>query len=191
MPINGKYAVPLSTADGVDLLKSDLVSYEKCVADNVQININANQFSALTSFVFNVGCGNFKSSTLLKRLNEGKIQAASEEILRWNRGGGSVLPGLVRRRQAEKDLFCTGGVCQASSTSCTGIVTATSLKIRSLASSSSTSVGTLGKGQSVSILGRMVGENINGNSNWFKITDGYISAYYITLTESGPTWCAK
>ncbi len=189
--MNGKYSVPLSLANGQALLKSDLVSYEKCVATNVKVNINANQFSALTSFVFNLGCGNFKSSTLLTRLNAGNIKAASDEILLWNKAGGKVLSGLVKRRAAEKTLFCTGGVCQAASTTCTGSVTATSLFIRSGATSTSTSAGSLTNRQSVTILGRVAGQNVNGNSNWFKISKGYVSAYYIKITKSGPAWCAK
>lgn len=173
------------------LLKSDLTSYEKCVATNVKMNINANQFSALTSFVFNLGCGNFKSSTLLTRLNAGNVKAASDEILLWNKAGGKVLAGLVKRREAEKTLFCSGGVCQTISTTCTGSITATTLFIRSAATSTSASVASLTNGQSVTILGRAVGQNINGNSNWFKISKGYVSAYYIKITKSGPTWCAK
>ncbi|XP_037029278.1 uncharacterized protein LOC119069325 [Bradysia coprophila] len=191
VPINGKYPVPLSAANGLALLKSDLVSYEKCVASNVKVNINANQFSALTSFVFNLGCGNFKSSTLLSRLNAGNVKGASEQFPVWVKAGNKVLPGLVKRREAERTLFCTGGVCAATSTTCTGSVTATSLFIRASASSTSASVGSLTKGQSVTILGRVAGQSISGNSNWFKISKGYVSAYYINITKSGPTWCQK
>lgn len=191
IPINGLYPVPLSLAHGEALLKSDVQSYEKCVADNVKANINANQFSALTSWVFNLGCGSLRSSDMLYVLNAGDVQAASEELIRWNKAGGVVLPGLVRRREAERVLFCTGGICGASSSSCIGSVTATSLYIRSSPTSASTSVGYLNQGQSVTILGRASGETIYGNSYWFHISNGYVSAYYITITSSGGSWCAK
>lgn len=71
--------------------------------------LNANQYGALVSWAFNVGCGNSGSSTLIKRLNNGEDPntVAGEELPKWNKGGGSVLPGLVRRRAAEVDLFQT------------------------------------------------------------------------------------
>lgn len=181
--------MPLSESNGQALLKSDLVSYEECVANNVNANINANQFSALASFVFNLGCGNFKKSSLLRHLNAGNVQEASEELLVWVNAGGKTLRGLVNRRTAEKVLFCTGGVCET--TSCIGSVDTTSLFVRASPSSTSTSVGSLINGQSVTLLGRVAGQTINGNSNWFNVSNGFVSAYYITITKSGDTWCAK
>jgi hypothetical protein len=61
------------------------------------------------SFVFNVGCGNFADSTLLKRLNSGEEPAtvAKEELPKWNKAGGVVAPGLVERRKQEIALFNT------------------------------------------------------------------------------------
>jgi len=55
--------------------------------------------------VYNVGIANFKKSTLLKKLNKGDYEEASNQLLRWTRAGGKVLNGLVRRREAEKELF--------------------------------------------------------------------------------------
>ena len=61
------------------------------------------------SWAFNVGCGNVGSSSLVKRLNnaENPNVVAEEELPKWNRAGGKVLPGLTRRRKAEVDLFKT------------------------------------------------------------------------------------
>jgi lysozyme len=73
----------------------------------VKAPINQNQFDALVSFVYNVGAGNFAKSTLLKKLNKADYQGAGDEFLRWNRGGGKVLNGLIRRRDAERSLFLT------------------------------------------------------------------------------------
>lgn len=126
---------------------------------------------------------------MLTLLNAGNVKGASDELILWVYASGKVLNGLVKRREAEKALFCTGGVC--TTTSCIGSVAATSLIIRASASSTSASVGSLTAGQSVTILGRVAGQNISGNSNWFKISNGYVSAYYITITKSGPSWCAK
>lgn len=87
------------------LLKKDLERFEKGVSDIVKVPLNQNQFDALVSFSFNLGLGNLKSSTLLKKLNASDYTGASREFERWNRAVGKVLNGLTRRRIAERDLF--------------------------------------------------------------------------------------
>ena len=64
-----------------------------------------NQFDALVSFAFNLGVGNLKKSTLLKKFNAGDIQGAALQFKSWNKAGGKVLTGLTRRREAEMKLF--------------------------------------------------------------------------------------
>lgn len=125
IPLNGKYNVPLTRATAEALLKEDLRTHENCVKNHVTYsNLNANQFSALTSFTFNLGCGSLKSSTLLQKLNSGDVTGASNEFKRWVRAGGKVLKGLVRRRAAEEKLFCDGSSCgsgdSGGSVTCTG-----------------------------------------------------------------------
>jgi len=71
----------------------------------VHVEINDNQKAALCSFAYNVGMGNLKSSTLLKKLNEGDYDGAAEQFKEWNKAAGHVLQGLVTRRQAESELF--------------------------------------------------------------------------------------
>lgn len=73
------------------------------------VHLNANQYGALVSWAFNVGCGNVKSSDLLKGLNRGDDPnaIASSELPQWNKAGGKILQGLVRRRAAELALFKT------------------------------------------------------------------------------------
>ena len=71
----------------------------------VKVQLNQNQFDALVSFCYNLGIGNFKSSTLLKKINKGDFNGASEEFIKWNKAGGKTLDGLKRRRQKEKELF--------------------------------------------------------------------------------------
>ncbi|RQQ37078.1 lysozyme [Burkholderia stagnalis] len=75
----------------------------------VKVPLNQNQFDALGSFVFNVGAGNFQSSTLLRLLNAGDYDGAANQFSVWNKGrvNGAlvVLPGLATRRGAEKALF--------------------------------------------------------------------------------------
>lgn len=71
------------------------------------VTLSANQYGALVSWAFNIGCGNSGSSTLIERLNAGEDPntVAGEELPQWDMGGGEVIPGLERRRAAEVDLF--------------------------------------------------------------------------------------
>lgn len=87
------------------LLKSDVGRFEKGVEELVTVPLNQNQFDALVSFSFNLGLGNLKSSTLLRKLNSLDYIGAANEIPRWDKAGGKVLKGLTRRRLAEKELF--------------------------------------------------------------------------------------
>lgn len=106
--INGnpvQEGMKITTDEAEEFLEQDLKVFEDAVNNNVNVEINQNQFDALVSFVYNVGIGNFKKSTLLKKLNSGDFLETSNQFLRWNRGGGKVLRGLVRRREAEKKLF--------------------------------------------------------------------------------------
>lgn len=128
------YPIPLSEANGRLLLSSDLAvrllsspfrlsfihlpltCWEQQVAQNCitrdtgsNVVLNANQYGALVSWAFNVGCGNSGSSTLISRLNAGgdPNTVAAEELPKWKFGGGVELPGLVRRRAAEVALHRT------------------------------------------------------------------------------------
>lgn len=70
------------------------------------VKLNANQYGALVSWAFNVGCGNAKTSTLIGRLNKGEDPKTviADELPQWNKGGGKPIAGLTRRRKAEVDL---------------------------------------------------------------------------------------
>lgn len=87
------------------LLIKDLSRFESGVTELVKVPLTQNQFDALVSFSFNLGLGNLKSSTLLKKLNAKDYIGASKEFERWNKAGGKVLNGLTRRRLDEKELF--------------------------------------------------------------------------------------
>lgn len=64
-----------------------------------------NQFGAMVSLAYNIGPGNFAKSSVCRKFNKGDIQGAADAFLLWNKAGGKVLNGLVRRRQAERLLF--------------------------------------------------------------------------------------
>lgn len=86
-------------------LHDDVAVAESAVNKLLQHDVKQCQFDALVSFVYNCGEGNFKDSTLLRRVNEGRMEDATKEFERWVYGGGKILPGLVRRRKAERMLF--------------------------------------------------------------------------------------
>lgn len=86
-------------------LKSDLDRAASSVNALVTVPLTQNQFDALCDFVFNVGAGNFIASSLLRLLNGGNYAGASVQFDRWNLAAGKILPGLTKRRIAERQLF--------------------------------------------------------------------------------------
>lgn len=72
---------------------------------HTRVALTEAQLGALIDFAYNVGLGAYQMSTLRQKLNRGEYGAAADELLRWVRGGGRMLPGLVRRRGAERALF--------------------------------------------------------------------------------------
>ena len=88
-----------------EYLAHDMIEFEKTVNDSVKVPLSQNQFDALVSLAYNIGSGAFKNSTLLKKLNAKDYAGAADQFLVWNKGGGKVLKGLVRRRDAERALF--------------------------------------------------------------------------------------
>jgi lysozyme len=90
-----------------NLLAQDVSSAATCVNNSVTIQLSQDEFDALVDFVFNLGVGAFRSSTLLTDLNSGNITAAATQFDLWDHAGGAVVAGLLRRRQAETSLFET------------------------------------------------------------------------------------
>jgi len=89
-----------------DILAQDAGRFASGVSANVNVSLTQAEFDALVSFAFNVGLGAFKTSTLLKLLNDNADRTVvASQFLRWNKAGGRVLDGLTKRRNAEKALF--------------------------------------------------------------------------------------
>ena len=86
-------------------LAADVAKFEECVDQVIMTPVTDNQFSALCSLAYNIGCGAFQKSTLVKDINAGDVAKAATEFERWNRAGGKELAGLTRRRRAERALF--------------------------------------------------------------------------------------
>jgi lysozyme len=94
--------------EGRSILAKDLASVEAMVRAAVTVPVTEDEIGALVSFTFNLGEGNFKKSTLLRKLNAGASRSeVAAEFARWNRAGGKVMAGLTRRRAAEAALFLT------------------------------------------------------------------------------------
>ena len=88
-----------------ELLRTDLARFERGVLRYCTVYFTQSQFDATVSFSFNLGLGVLQRSTLRQKLNRGDYDGASKEFLKYTRAGGKVLKGLVRRRQAEYNLF--------------------------------------------------------------------------------------
>lgn len=86
-------------------LFEDIQESANAVNSLVKVKITQNEFDALTDFVFNVGQGNFRSSTMLKMINDNNHVGAASQFQRWDKAGGAKIAGLLLRRNAESELF--------------------------------------------------------------------------------------
>lgn len=100
-----KPGMVISEAQAEEYLKADLIAFENYL-NGLGLALNQNQFDALISFIYNVGTGNFSSSTLLRKVKANPLDnAIMDEFLKWVYSKGRVLPGLQRRRLAEMKLY--------------------------------------------------------------------------------------
>ena len=100
-----KPGMVISEAQVEEYLKADLIAFENYL-NGLGLAINQNQFDALVSFIYNVGTGNFSSSTLLRKVRANpQDNSIMDEFLRWVYSKGRVLPGLQHRRLAEMKLY--------------------------------------------------------------------------------------
>ncbi len=95
----------VTAAEAEEILRQDVAMFEDGVDAAVSRDISAAQFSALVSFAYNVGLGNFKKSSVLKAVNAGNFEAVPRRLHLWNKAGGRVLAGLIRRRAEEGAMF--------------------------------------------------------------------------------------
>lgn len=99
---------PISEEWAEQLLSHIVHTYEKGVTSLVIPKITQNQFDALVSFAYNVGVTNFRKSTLLRLINKNPDNPEiANQFMRWVRGGGKVINGLIKRRQIESKLYFT------------------------------------------------------------------------------------
>jgi lysozyme len=88
-----------------EVLARDMEQYEEGVRKYVKVDLTQGQFDALVDFAYNAGVGALQKSTLLKKVNAEKFDEVPAEFMKWTKGGGKELPGLVRRRRAEVKLW--------------------------------------------------------------------------------------
>lgn len=96
---------PISHSEAILMLKDGLAWVEKTILTGVHVSLNQHQFDALASLIYNIGSGNFMSSTLRMKLNRGDYEGAANEFWKWRKAGGQILQGLVKRRELEERLF--------------------------------------------------------------------------------------
>ena len=113
LPLDQRDAYPLEPNDNRTfsenevngLLSADLQRFETGVARLFPMVLTTGQNDALVSFAFNLGLGGVQRSTLRQKVLRGEIEEAADEFLKFTRGGGKILPGLVKRRNDERALF--------------------------------------------------------------------------------------
>jgi lysozyme len=98
---------PITMGQATTLLTHDLFIAEHAI-DSHNLDLNQHQFDALVSFIFNLGVGNFNSSTLLKKLQQKDYEGAANEIPKWDHAGGKENSAIWKRRMSEKKCFEEG-----------------------------------------------------------------------------------
>lgn len=99
---------PITEDRATKLLVALLVSFEKAVDSYTRDDINQHQFDALVAFAYNIGTNALKNSSLLRKVNANPNNPTiKDEFLKWVNGGGKVLPGLIKRRTDEANLYFT------------------------------------------------------------------------------------
>lgn len=116
LPVELRKSFPLKAKDDrtftkeeVDqILEQDLQRFVAGVMRYCPAGLNDNRLGALTSFAFNVGLGTLQRSTLRQKHNRGDFDGAAEELLKFSKAAGKVLPGLLKRRNDERSLYLKG-----------------------------------------------------------------------------------
>lgn len=106
--INGqpvKAGMTITEDQALQLVQQEVNKLWSQIEQISRVNLNQNQMNALVDFAYNLGFNALKTSTLMKYINQSKFDQAANEFTRWVYADGKVLPGLVKRREAEKQLF--------------------------------------------------------------------------------------
>ncbi len=99
------------------LLNKDLATVARQINPYIKVDIPETMRGALYSFVYNVGAGNFRTSTLLRKINQGDIKGACDQLRRWTYAGGKQWKGLMTRREIEREICLCQSVREATTAS--------------------------------------------------------------------------
>lgn len=100
-----KQGMTITQEQALQLVQQEVNKLWSQIESILKVKINDNQMNALIDFAYNLGFGSLKNSTLMRLVNESKFEEAANQFPRWVYAGGKVLPGLVKRREAERQLF--------------------------------------------------------------------------------------
>ena len=100
-----RFADGIDEAEAEDLLRRDVEFAERAVLRLIRVPLEDGRYDALGSFAFNLGAGALQRSTLRRKVNRGEHDAVPAEFGRWVWAGGRKLKGLVRRREAEAQIY--------------------------------------------------------------------------------------
>jgi len=102
-----KIGMTITEVEAEYYLQKAVDKFADTIRPAITARINENEFGAYVSLAYNIGPTAFKKSSSLRHFNAGNKTKAAQNILLWNKAGGKILRGLVRRREAEKALFLT------------------------------------------------------------------------------------
>lgn len=95
----------ITKQEGEEILARDVEKFAEGVRKLIKTKVSDEQFSALVSFAYNVGLGAFEGSSVLRYVNQGNFIGVPGRLALWTKAGGKTLPGLVKRRAAEGNMF--------------------------------------------------------------------------------------
>jgi lysozyme len=98
---------PVTESQACEMAERDMYRAFTAIASAIKVPLTDHETGAIMDFVYNVGAGNFRNSTLLRLINLGQYEAASQEFEKWDMAAGKVMAGLLRRRAAEAQTFNT------------------------------------------------------------------------------------
>lgn len=103
-----KPGMRISSKEAISILQTDLNVFENGVSNLLKRPATQAQFDAMVSLTYNIGLGNFKKSTVLRKFNAGDFSGAAEAFMLFVKANGKVMQGLINRRNEERELFLIG-----------------------------------------------------------------------------------
>lgn len=165
----------ITEEEATEILKRDIDGVETSVEKLVKVPLSDNQFGALVAFVYNIGETQFKGSTLLRKLNQGKYDAVPGELAKWVNDNGKRIKGLVNRRAAEAGLWVKGDFVSSN----------TAPVQRDKANAETVTVGAGGVGSAVAVSVQPVIDVLTGQQD--ALTSGNIAKMVVALIIVGLT----